>query len=94
MVSEYRKGTLRVGVKTEDGMTLTEEYGFRVEEEKGKILNFDLIAHPDYGFLLLFANAVCMLSYWTNEQLEEARSMVNKAVANELERRGVENVTS
>lgn len=87
MAQEYRKGTMKVELKTEEGMTLTKEHGFRVQEESGKVLNFDLIAHPEYGHILMFADGVCMLSFWTDEQLEQARDIVNTAVDSELARR-------
>ena len=94
MANEYRKGTMKVELKTEDGMTLTKEHGFTIEEEPGKVLSFDLIAHPEYGYILLFANAVGLITHWNNQQLEEAKNIVNKAVDLELARRKENNYAS
>ena len=87
MADQYRKGTMKVELRHDNGMTLTKEHGFTIEEEPGKVLSFDLIAHPEYGYILLFANAVGLVTHWSTGQLEEARNIVNKAVDLELARR-------
>ena len=81
------KGTMAVAVKTEKGYTLTNEYGFTVEEEDGSVLAFDLLEHPDLGTALLFGCQVFALKFWNDEDLEKGLRIVTDAITSELDRR-------
>ena len=81
------EGIMSVAVKTEKGFTLTQDYGFTVEEENGKILAFDILEHPELGTTVLFGNQVFALKFWNDEDLHAGLRIVSLAVKKELERR-------
>ncbi len=62
--NEMYVGNMNVAVKTEKGHTLSRDYGFTVEEEDGRVLAFDILAHPDMGITVLFGNQVFALKFW------------------------------
>jgi len=80
-------GSMKVAVKDERGFVLSQEYGFTVEEENGKVLAFDLVDHNDLGLSLLFGEQVFVLKFWDDEDLEKGLTLVNKALELERERR-------
>ena len=87
-MEEVQKGTAKVVLKNENGMVLTKEYGFTVQEEDGKVLSFDFIEHPEMGCMLLFGNQVFALKFWKDEDLQKALKMIDVAVlAEEIRRR-------
>lgn len=90
MNSFVKKGTMRVGLKDENGFTLTKDYGFTVQEEDGSVLAFDLFEHPELGTMLLFGNQVFAMKFWTDEQLSKASNMISTAVITEWKRRGID----
>jgi hypothetical protein len=81
------KGTMKVELKTENDYVLTNEYGFTIEEERGKFLAFDLIDHPELGTTVLFGNQVFALKFWDTEDLSKGLQIITEAVAREMERR-------
>ncbi len=78
---------MTVAVKTEKGFTITQDHGFTVEEEDGKVLAFDLLNHPDLGVTVLFGNQVFALKFWDDKDLHKGVDIISKAVNKELERR-------
>ena len=82
------EGTMKVHLKTERGMALTQEHGFTVEEADGKVLGFDLINTEDHGISLLFGNQIFFLKYWDAEDLVKAELVVKRAIHEERLRRG------
>ncbi len=82
-----KQGVMKVSLKDENGMVLTQEYGFTIEQENGEILSFDLHDHPDFGLALLFGNQVFFLKYWDDDQLEKGLKMIQDSFARELNRR-------
>lgn len=78
---------MTVAVKTENGFTLTREYGFTVQEEAGEILAFDLLEHPELGVMVLFGNQVLALKFWTDEQLDKGLRILSEAIEKEKIRR-------
>jgi hypothetical protein len=89
MNSSVQKGTMKVGLKNENGFTLTKEYGFTVQEENGSVLAFDLFEHPELGTMLLFGNQVFAMKFWSDEQLAKALNMISTSVVTEWKRRGI-----
>ena len=85
--SGAHEGTMKVKTKNERGMVVTNEYGFTVQEENGKVLAFDLIEHPDLGTTLLFGNQVFALKFWDAEDLDKGLKIMKRAVAEEYRRR-------
>ncbi len=84
------KGNMKVQLKNEKGMALTQEHGFIVEEADGKVLAFDLINTEEHGISLLFGNQIFFLKYWDKEDLDKAESVVKRAIHEErLRRRGI-----
>ncbi len=84
------KGNMKVQLKNEKGMALTQEHGFTVEEADGKVLAFDLINTEEHGISLLFGNQIFFLKYWDEEDLAKAESVVKRAIHEErLRRRGI-----
>ncbi len=84
------EGSMKIELKDERGMTLTEEHGFTVEEADGKVLAFDLITTEEHGVSLLFGNQIFFLKYWDEEDLTKAESVVKRAIHDErLRRRGI-----
>jgi hypothetical protein len=81
------KGNLKVSVKTDQGMVLSQEHGFTVEEADGKVLSFDVIEHEEYGVVLLFGDQVFFLKYWEDEALDKAETNIKRAVFKERTRR-------
>jgi len=82
-----QKGIMKVGLKTENGVTLTEEKGFTIEEDSGKVLAFDVAEHPDLGISLLFGNQVFVLKFWDDEDLKKGLRIFSQAIEQEIERR-------
>jgi hypothetical protein len=80
-------GVMTVAVKTEKGYTLTNQYGFTVEEEHGKVLAFDLFDHPELGTTVLFGNQVFVLKFWDDADLEKGLTLVKDALEKEQEKR-------
>jgi len=86
-------GVMSVAVKTERGYTLTQDHGFTIEEENGKVLAFDIMEHPELGVTLLFGNQVFALKFWDDEDLRRGLSAFESAVTKEMERRkGVKSI--
>ena len=81
------EGVMTIAVKTEKGFTLTQDYGFTVEEENEKVLAFDLLEHPALGISVLFGNQVFALKFWDEEDLHKGLQIISKGVKKELERR-------
>ncbi len=81
------KGIMSVAVKTERGITLTQEHGFTIEEENGQVLAFDLLEHEDLGTTLLFGNQVFALKFWDEEDLHSGLKIIAAGIDRELERR-------
>ncbi len=81
------EGVMSVAVKTERGFTLTNEYGFTVEEESGEVLAFDLLNHPDLGITVLFGNQVFALKFWDDDNLEAGLKIISDAIGREVQRR-------
>lgn len=81
------EGNMTIGLKNERGVTLTQEYGFTVQEEEGKVLAFDLMETADYGVALLFGDQVFFLKFWDDEDLTKAESIVKRAFHQERLRR-------
>ncbi len=84
-----REGKMKVGVKTDKGITLTEEKGFTIEESDGKVLAFDVADHPDLGTALLFGNQIFALKFWDDEDLEKGLRIFSQAIEKEMERRKI-----
>ena len=82
-----QRGTMKTGLKTEKGITLTQERGFTVEEADGKVLAFDVADHVELGTVLLFGNQVFALKFWDNEDLEKGLRIFSRAIETEMERR-------
>jgi hypothetical protein len=80
-------GNMRVKVKTERGITLTQDHGFTVEEVDGKVLAFDIIDHEEHGTTLLFGDQVFFLKYWNDSDLGRAERIIKRAVFDERRRR-------
>jgi hypothetical protein len=81
-------GKMNVEVKeAESGKILTQEHGFTVKEEAGKVLSFDKIDRPDYGTVLLFGDQVYFVKFWDDEDLERALALTKEVFEGELERR-------
>jgi hypothetical protein len=82
-----QKGKMKVGLKTEKGITVTDEKGFTVEEIDGKVLAFDVADHPELGTALLFGNQIFALKFWDDEDLEKGLRIFTQAIQTEMERR-------
>jgi hypothetical protein len=82
-------GKMSVKLKeAEDGTILTQEHGFTVREEEGKVLSFDKIERPgDYGTVLLFGDQVYFVKFWDTEDIERALALTKEVFEGELERR-------
>ena len=76
-------GTMTKVVEHGDGVTLTEKFGFTVEEDS-KILTFDYFNHPEYGNVLLLGDQVFFLGFWTMEDLRKLSNIVISAIATEM----------
>ena len=70
-----------------DGIVLTKEFGFLVEEEAGKVLAFDRIDSPDYGRVLLFGDQVFFLKFWGIEELQKASKLISDILLEEIDSR-------
>ena len=81
------KGNMKVKVKTDRGLTLSQEHGFTVEETDGKVLGFDIMEHEEYGTVLLFGEQVFFLKFWDEEDLDKAEGIVKRAVFRERMKR-------
>ncbi len=81
------KGNMKVALKDERGMRLTQEHGFTVEEEAGKVLAFDLIENEEFGISLLFGNQIFFLKFWDTEDLDKAENIIKRAIFRERMRR-------
>ena len=79
-------GVMKVSLKDERGMILTQEHGFTIEEQ-GRVLGFDLYEHPQMGKMLLFGDQVFVLKFWDEEQLEKGLQLLENGFRSELERR-------
>jgi len=86
-MNEATKGKMNVTVKDERGMRLTQEHGFTVQEEEGKVLSFDKIDREDYGTVLLFGDQVYFVKFWDDKDLERALTLTKEVFEGELERR-------
>lgn len=84
------KGEAKVTTVVEDGFTLTEKYGFTIVQENGLPLAFDVLDHPKYGKVLLFANEVLFLGFWPEEKLRKGKEVLVQAFEAELLRRGLD----
>ncbi len=80
-------GKMNVGIKDENGMSLTKEHGFTVKEEANKVLSFDKIDREDYGTVLLFGDQVYFIKFWDDADLERALALTKEVFEGELERR-------
>lgn len=80
-------GVMAIATKTDKGYTLTQDYGFTIEEENGKVVAFDLMEHPDLGITLLFGNQVFVLKFWDTDDLEKGLSILSQAIEMEIKRR-------
>ncbi len=81
------KGKMKVAVKTDRGLILTKEHGFTVEEADGKVIGFDIMETEEYGTSLLFGNQIFFLKFWTDEDLNRAECIVQRAIFRERTRR-------
>ena len=81
------KGDMKVKVKTDRGITLSQEHGFTVEEADGKVLGFDIMEKAEYGTVLLFGEQVFFLKFWNDEDLDNAERIIKRAVFRERNRR-------
>ena len=81
------EGKIKVKVKTERGLTLTQEHGFTVEEADGTVIGFDIMETEEYGTSLLFGNQIFFLKFWDDEELEKAERIVMRAIFRERIRR-------
>lgn len=79
-------GVMKVNLKDERGMVLTQEHGFTVEEQD-KVLAFDLHQHPELGTMLLFGDQVFVLKFWDDEHLEKGMRLLEDGFKKEIERR-------
>jgi len=86
-MSEGIKGKMKVVLKDVGGMLLTQEHGFTVQEEEGKVLSFDRIDREDYGTVLLFGDQVYFVKFWDDKDLERALALTKEVFEGELERR-------
>ena len=59
---------MKVSVKTDRGLVLSQEHGFTVEEADGKVLGFDIIETEEHGTTLLFGDQVFFLKFWDDEK--------------------------
>ena len=84
---EIITGKMNVGIEQEAGITLTEEHGFVIKEEEGKVLAFDKIDREDYGTVLLFGDRVYFVKFWDDEDIERALTLTKEVFEGELERR-------
>jgi len=81
------QGNAKVTVKTDQGLTLTKEHGFTVEEVEGKVLGFDIVETEEYGTALLFGEQIFFLKYWDDEDLVKAEAIIKRAFFKERLRR-------
>lgn len=88
------EGNLKIGIKEEGGMLLTENHGFTIQEEANKVLSFDKYWHDEYGSVLLFGDQVYFIKFWDTDDLIKARNLLNSVIDGELERRGYGGNTS
>ena len=86
-MNEAIKGKMKVGLKDVGGMLLTQEHGFTVQEEEGRVLSFDKIDREDYGTVLLFGDQIYFVKFWDEEDLERALALTKEVFEGELERR-------
>lgn len=84
---EVRLGKAKISLRQENGIVLTKEYGFTVQEENGNVLSFDFVEHPEMGTMLLFGNQVFALKFWKDEDLEKGIRVIDCAVMAEQIRR-------
>ena len=83
-----KKGELKVSLQDENGMILTKEYGFIVEESDGSLPTaFDFFFHPEYGNILLINNEVMFLKFWKSDDIRKLRKLVVDTTDKELGRR-------
>lgn len=73
--------------ESKDGIILTKDYGFLVEEEAGKVLSFDKVVNEEYGNVLLFGDQVFFLKFWDTEDLKKAYKLVAEVFSDELQKR-------
>ncbi len=79
-------GNMKVSIKNENGMMLSKDYGFTIQEEQ-RILGFDLHEHPQLGTMILFGDQVFALKYWKSEDIEKGMKLLEDGFQKELERR-------
>jgi len=78
---------MKVSVKTDRGLVLSQEHGFTVEEADGKVLGFDIIETEEHGTTLLFGDQVFFLKFWDDEDLNKAENIIKRAVFRERMKR-------
>jgi len=78
------KEIVGIPIKDAQGYTLSEKYGFVLEEVKGRPLVFDYIKHPEYRGVLLINQEVFFLKFWKSEDILKLQAIINDAAIEEL----------